>query len=292
MRFRNLSTNRCLAASNAAWTKITLPPLGLIGRQIVDLRFPVYDAPPGFRQASPPLGVQASSDGRPARCGGNSLLLDVEGVCQQLNQSRFGAFSISHLRALASSYDAKSPIARQAVAPTQTDPALLSTCEQRAGLEFKKQHHLGRDFVHMLPAWSGASCESNFQPGAQLFDLWRRKICCGHDAKSPLLPDGTLVRRSTTTPAPAMHRFERRIAVTRRVQSHCRLRRIRSRTRACLPTSDHGHGVAIRSRRHAQGRFQRVTRRWLCGRRLKHESENGSEENRTHKEKPHKLSHD
>ena len=53
-------------------------------------------------------------------------------------------------------------------------------------------------------------------------------------------------------------------------------------------------GAALRSDRDAvpNGRYQRVIRRWLCGRRLDHESEDYSEEYRRHEQKPHKLPHD
>ena len=135
------------------------------------LRLPLYDDPPGLRQASSTFGLKASSDGRPGRRGGNAMLRHVKSVRQQLDQSILGDSSIPGLRSLATPYDTKSPVTRQAVAPSRSDPPLLLPCEQRAGLEFKKQHNLSRDLVDMLSAWAGASRKSNLQPRAQLGDV-------------------------------------------------------------------------------------------------------------------------
>ena len=99
------------------------------------------------------------------------MLGHVKSVRQQLNQRRLGDSSIPSLRSLAPPYDAKSPVTRQAVAPSHTDSPLLLPCEPRACFEIKKQHDLGRDLVDMLSAWPGASRESNLQPRAQLGDV-------------------------------------------------------------------------------------------------------------------------
>ncbi len=63
---------------------------------------------------------------------------------------------------------------------------------------------------------------------------------------------------------------------------------------ARFPTNlqEHGHGVALRSRCHAQRLVQGVCRRWLCcRRRLKHESEDYAVEHRRYKKEPHHLPH-
>lgn len=99
------------------------------------------------------------------------MLGHVKSVRQQVNQGRLGDSSIPGLRSLATPDDAKSPVTRQAVAPTHTNPPLLLPCEQRACLEIEKQHDLCRDLVDMLSAWAGASRESNLQPRTQLGDV-------------------------------------------------------------------------------------------------------------------------
>ncbi len=143
----------------------------MLGGQPAYLRLPLDDAPPGLRQASSPFGLEASSDGSLGRRGGNAMLGHVKSVRQQVNQGRLGDSSIPGLRSLATPYDTKSPVTRQAIAPTHTNPPLLLPCEQRACLEIEKQHDLCRDLVDMLSAWPRASRESNLQPRAQLGDV-------------------------------------------------------------------------------------------------------------------------